>query len=285
MIYFDQSEGRVGSRLPKDLLEYARPCIGLEAQTGADLLISPLETLLPDNVNRPPGSLMLRKHTEAGMLIQRKSGSDMLGSIPHLGSILQRMQQWDSVCWLLVCGKFIPSEKEEVIVDARTSGWQWVSYAGAKDAWCLRGGLIHEEPDDDHGAYWLNRMDANIGKLRKEAIVLPPVQKIVGGMFDQNPWRVTLMSFPGCGEELSRRIAGYTGNLATALFYMSDVNSNRLPGVGIKLKEQWNRYLGLKPGEALIPFDAHGNVVPRPYTEMDDKAIEAMLPAEEKLAA
>lgn len=285
MIYFDQSEGRVGSRLPKDLLQYSRPCIGLEAQTGADLLISPIETPLPDNVNRPPGSLLLRRHAEAGMLVQRKSGSDMLGSIPHLSAILQRMQQWDSVCWLLVCGKFTPSEKEEVVVDARTSGWQWASYAGAKDAWCLRGGLIHEEPDDDHGAYWLNRMDANIGKLRKEAIVLPPVQKTVGGMFDPQPWRTTLMTFPGCGEELSRRIASYTGDLAHALWAMTATEACEIPGVSQKLREQWCRYAGLKPGDALIPFDANDSVIPKPFTQIEDKQIDEMLADKEQVPA
>lgn len=256
MIYLDQSEGRVGTRLSKDLLQYSRPCIGLEAQTGADLLISPVEPPLPDNVNRPPGSLLLRKHTEAGMLIQRKSGGDMLGSIPKLSSILQRMQQWDSVCWLLVCGKFQPDHDECVIADGHRSGWQWASLQGALDAWQLRGGLINHEPDDDFGAHWLNRWDLNIHKLRKDAIGHMPVQKIAGGMFDPQPWKLTLQSFPDCGEELSRQIAGYCSTLMHSIWWMTDPTAPELKGIGPKRKEVWRRWLGLRDGELFLPIMA-----------------------------
>jgi hypothetical protein len=97
-------------------------------------------------------------------------------------------------------------------------------------------------------------------------------------MFDPHPWRITLMTFPGCGEELSRRIAAYTGDLAHALWYMTDLASDRLkavPGVGLKLREQWQHYAGLRPGEALIPFDASDAVIPPPMNvDLTFKQIE-----------
>lgn len=90
MIFYDPTEGRDNTCLSQEIIKLGRPLEGLEAQTGADLLISPLDDILPSNVNRPPGSLLLRKHCEAGMLVQRKSGRDMLNSIPRLAEILQR---------------------------------------------------------------------------------------------------------------------------------------------------------------------------------------------------
>lgn len=267
MIYMDSSEDRMGTRLSEYIREYAQPVAGLEAQTGADLLISPLEEPLPSNVNRPPGSLLLRKHVEAGMLVQRKSGGDMLNSIPKLGSILQRMQQWDTVCWLLVCGDYKPNHEELAIADGRTSGWSWASLQGALDSWVLRGGLIHQEPDDEHGGHWLHRWDMNIHKLRKDAIVKPPVQKTVGGMFDPHPWRITLMSMPDCGEQLSREIAGYCNTLAHSLWWMTDSEIyGNIKGVGDKRRAQWRKWLGLAEDEVLLPIKvadkAYAEIVP-----------------------
>lgn len=261
MIYFDSSEGRLGTRLSEMIRGISRSIIGLEAQTGADLLISPLDAPLPENVNRPPGSLLLRKHTEAGMLIQRKSGGDMLNSIPKLSGILQRMQQWNSINWLMMCGDFRPDENEKVVVDGREprgdDGWQWASLQGAVDMWMLCGGLVHQEPDDEHGGYWLERLNHNIGKIRRDHVVPMPVQKLVGGMFDPHPWRVTLMSFPDCGEQLSRDIANYCDSLAHSLWWMTTMEDvGHIKGVGENRKRAWRRWLGLEDGQILLPINS-----------------------------
>lgn len=257
MIFYDSSEGREGTRLSQTARDISRSIIGLEAQTGADLLISPLDMPLPDNVNRPPGSLLLRKHTEAGMLVQRKSGGDLLNSIPKLTNILQRMQNWSEMNWLLVCGKYWPNDSEEVVCEGRTTGWQWVSLDGALNAWALRGGLISYQPDDDHGGYWLERWNDSIRKLEREHVIPPPVQKIVGGMFDPHPWRTTLMSLPDCGEQLSREIANYCDSLAHSLWWMTETqNIGHIKGVGPERKRAWRRWLGLADDEVLMPVKA-----------------------------
>lgn len=253
MIYYDPTEGRDNTRLSQDILKIAKPIEGLEAQTGADLLISPLDDILPSNVNRPPGNMLLRKHCEAGMLVQRKSGRDLLNSIPRLAEILQRMEQWKSISWLLVCGNFDYNDGN-LKVNGFPTDWSWGSYQGALDAWQLRGGYVHIEPTDDNGGIWLNRWNDNIKKMSREHVISRQVEKITGGIFDPHPWRVVLQGFPDCGPELSARIAEYCGSLASALWYMS-TDESHIPGIGVKRKQQWRRWLGLKEGSILLPIE------------------------------
>lgn len=269
MIYYDHSEGRIGTRLAQSARDIAARIVGLEAQTGADLLISPVDASLPENVNRPPGSILLRKHIDSGMLIQRKSGGDLLNSIPKLTAILQRMQAQGSICWLLICGKYEPSADNKVICEGRETDWAWASLQGALDAWVLRGGYIHQEPDDEHGGDWIERWNHNIKKLSKEHVIQPPVQKISGGMFDPHPWRQTLMSFPDCGEELSRQIANYTDTLAHALWWMTDDTApGHIKGIGVERRKAWRRWLRLADDEVLLPVKTderyHVTEVPQP---------------------
>lgn len=73
MIYIDHTEGRDNTRLSQSILDISKPIIGLETQTGADILITPLDEPLPPNVNIPPAKPVLKRHCEAGMLIQRIS--------------------------------------------------------------------------------------------------------------------------------------------------------------------------------------------------------------------
>lgn len=269
MIYIDHTEGRENTKLSPEILRIAKSIIGLEAQTGADLLITSCDEKLPPNVNIPPAKPILKRCCESGMLVQRKTGGDMLGSIPHLSEILQRMQQWNTVCWLMVCGEFKPSSDNLVVVNGRPTDWAWASFRGAVDAWQLRGGLVAEHPDDYYGGVWLNRWDANIHKLGRDHIIHKPVEKIIGGMFDPYPWRQVLMGFPDCGPELSMRIAEYCGSLAHSIWWMTDTGSTgNIPGVGAKRKEAWRHWLGLADDEVMMPLKAdekyHVTEVPQP---------------------
>lgn len=256
MIYIDHTEGRDNTRLSQSILDISKPIIGLETQTGADILITPLDEPLPPNVNIPPAKPVLKRHCEAGMLIQRKSGGDLLGSIPKLTDILQRMQQASPVCWLLICGRY-ENHDGKIFCEGRPTEWLWSSMKGATDAWQLRGGHLHEEFTDADGADWLARWNRNIGKLNRDIIIGKPVQKIVGGMFDPMPWRSVLMALPDCGPELSQRIAEHCGSLAHSLWWITEPTGfGKIPGITDSKRKAWARYMGLKEDEVLMPIAA-----------------------------
>jgi len=149
MIYFDSTEAREDSKLAQSVINAGKGIQGLEAATGADILISPInDRELPADVRKPPGRILIRKFIKGGFLIQRKSGGDYLSSIPNLDSILHRMKQWDeAIPWLLVTGVF-RDHHGKVRANEHSTDWNWASAQGAKDAWQLRGGMLHEETTD-----------------------------------------------------------------------------------------------------------------------------------------
>ena len=253
MIYYDDSE--VGTRLGQSVIEVGVPLTGLEQYTGADFLISPLLKPLPRIVHSGPGLDRINEHLAVGMLVQRKSEADFLSSIPKLDHILQRMQNRGSICWLLVNGTFKPID-EHVMVNGRTTGWKWRAYRGALDAWQFRGGMVHEEPTDALGDEWLLAWDRKLPALLKstDKLITPkPLAGIDGGIFHPRPWEQTLASLPDCGPQRAEVIGSYCGTLASSLWWITDPNAKPLPGIGPKLREKWQRYLGLTAHQSLVP--------------------------------
>lgn len=254
MIYYDITESRVGTRLSDKVVEVGKPVIGLERETGADLLISAAEGVLPGNVLHPPGSLLLNKYLSEGMLVQRKSGMDLLGSIPDLTNIIVRMRSVPSkMNWLLVCGKYWRSPQGFVSNDGHQSKWQWDSFQGALDAWQMMGGLLHMGEDDDDCAQWILRWDAKLKKtllgLDREIYEKPIVPKL--GLIDPHPQRSTLMTLPGCGDVLSIRIMEKCGTLASAIEWLTQEEPIGVHGVGKEKVDGWRKWLGLKEGQVM----------------------------------
>lgn len=261
MIYFDPSESRAGTRLPTSVVEKGKSVTGLEDATGADLLITAWDGVLRGGMlGKPPLSIMLGKALESGMLIQRKSGMDMLGSIPHLGHIFQRMQmaseEYGTPLWLAYTGRFYPNLMKNVECNDRDSDWHWNAFQGALDMWSLRGGMVHWESDDEMLGEWILRWDEKLPKLLNDPdIVLSPRPKsrLTGGTIDPAPWRRTLESFPGVGSVLSNRISQRTGSLADAIWWMSHTELFDIQGVGEKMSDSWRKWFGLPEGWCLCP--------------------------------
>jgi hypothetical protein len=253
MIYYDQTEGRANSRLPPVVIEAGLPVVGLEPATGADLLITEREGLA-GNVNRPPGSVMLPMYIEHGFLVQRKSGSDFLNSIPELTNILWRMRMASketiALPWLLVCGEFRPSSDGHVICEGRETGWTWHSIEALKESWQMMGGFISFQPSD----YWCgetilrwDRKGAVWAKDMERGFVEKP--SVPEATWGPNKWRETLMTFPNCGDVMSDRIARHAGRLCDALVWMSEVTSYGVQGVGQKTLERFRQHFGLQDNE------------------------------------
>lgn len=257
MIYVDVSEARAVSRLHPKLALNAHKIVGLEAATGADILISTLEDALPGNVNRPPGSLLFKKHVESGMLIQRKTGSDALNSIPNMHNLIARMRASGAkMCWLLVTGYLVRRpETNKVLCEGRPTDWHWVAYQATLDAWQVLGGYTHYEPDDLMAVDWILSWDRKLPLLLQEVALglaeKPLTPKL--GSIDPHPERVTLMTFPGCGDQTSNKIMDRFPSLASCIEWMSQPFSKdtAMYGVGEETIKGWRRWLGLLEGEVM----------------------------------
>ncbi len=258
MIYYDVTEGRRNTLLSQSIVDLGQPVVGLEPATGADLLISPREGLA-GNVNRPPGKVQLPMYLDNSFLVQRKSGSDFLNSIPHLANIIWRMRTagdpHNARCWLLVCGTMECDPDMTVRMSGRSSGWAWASVQGALEFWQLMGGGISINPSDEICGTILERWNRNIEKwaidLERSGLEKQELPVMIA---DENPWRRTIMTFPGCGDIMSDAIAQHAKRLCDALVWMSETGSHGVRGVGAKTLERFRQHLGLEDSEHIVIF-------------------------------
>jgi hypothetical protein len=233
MIFYDPSESKQGTRLPEPIVKSGVALPGLEALTGADLLLSPLLLKL-DELDSKPSQIKFAKHAEAGMFIQRKTGRDVTHLITDHSEIIARMHPWCKriAPWLLLVGSYNCNKDGALVVDGQALQWSYEAFIAALDAWQYQGtvtsnfdgGGITVLPRDIIVTPWVNRW---LDKLRapESTKILAPKQasQILTLTKDENqPWRVTLMTFPGIGEELATRIADYCGTLADSLAFISN---------------------------------------------------------------
>lgn len=253
MIYYDSTEARVGTRLPQEVIEAGLPVYGLEHWTGADILISTKDGEMPSNVMKPPGSLIWQSYVNQGMLIQRKSGNDLLGSLPNLHNLILRMRlSGCKMSWLMVCGEY-EQAGDKVAVDGIVSGYHWNAYKSISENWQAMGGYYHEEVSDAHCGQWILKWDkkfpmllADIEKGLKEKPITPEV-----GNLDPQKNRITLMTFPGVGDHLSLDVLEHNGRLCDALVWLSQPKAFGVKGFGVKTNKRCREWLELMDGEAL----------------------------------
>lgn len=286
MIGYDPTESREQSPIKDALKDHGVAVKGLEAATGADLFISKhdldpnclahpkahdIGRALTSSMSVPdvvastgapmPFVLRVKRFVEAAIgreliLVQRKSGGDLIGSIPDLSRKLLLMQDWTDRAWLLITGKFESSPSGKVIVNGRSTDFDYNAMLGAIDAWQERGGYVAWIEKDGLVTNWLRLAEKREQKRDGEKAVLfrKPVQQLVGPD-DKDAWVATLMSFPGVGPELATRIAEYSGSLGSALWFMSNEDSwkwnDRPEGWGPLLSRKARERFGLLPGQQL----------------------------------
>lgn len=286
MIGYDPTEAREQSPIRESLKDGAVTTKGLEAATGADLFIS-RNDVDPNCLAHPkafeigralmlgmdkkevvvslevpmPFVIKISKFVDAAMerdivLVQRKSGGDLIGSIPDLSRKLLLMQDWTDRVWLLITGKFESSPSGKVVVNGRQTEFDYNAMLGAIDAWQERGGYVAWVERDSLVINWLRLVEKREQKRSGDKAILfrKPVQQLVGPD-DKDAWVATLMSFPGIGPELAIRIADYSGSLASALWFLSSEDSyswdGRPEGYGPLLSKKARERFGLLPGQFL----------------------------------
>lgn len=152
MIFIDPSELRETSNLKRYISDVVyKELPGLEANTGADLMVS------PDGLPFPRNDRLLQVHIDnSAKLIQLKFGHDLPQSIidGRLNEALARMQATDAMicqCWLEFVGLLgYDSTKGMATINGQlTYGnvpMKWIQINSAINAWLDRGGVYHHLP-------------------------------------------------------------------------------------------------------------------------------------------
>jgi len=235
MIFIDPSETTKQSKLPEAVVRAGYTLSGLERMTGADFLISALDSpKLTKASPAPIHRIKLQKHTNSGLLVQRKDGNDLLASIPKLREIYARMSDWVDLVppWLLVVGEFKRDRRGKVIVNGRATKWNWSSYVGALDGWQLAGGGLTSLPKTKDIMGWVdgwhNEKLARVIKSPERVVIHQPVQVTL-----KDDWWVFLSALPEIGPEKARRLADWLPAAwqtpAFALHYLSDLDNIHHP--------------------------------------------------------
>lgn len=258
MIFFDASETREGSRISR-LVEVGQLTIGLEAMTGADMLISPLDLSLP--VTLKPGLVLhkkvLQQHCAAGWLVQRKSGMDLVHSIPSLTlNILPRMRVWSEWCWLLSTGWHDRNDSGNVIFGGNQLPTEtaWSGLQGSLLAWQLDGGYYASLANDALVVPWLEQVDSTLqtwhdqGGRPDKWVSHKPTREVLRA--DNEPALAILMALPGIGITKARACLAIWGSLAVCLMWLSDPELYELDpdlypsGIGLKTVQSIKECLG-----------------------------------------
>jgi len=263
-IYIDPSE--TNTHLPESVVRAAVQLPGLEAYTGADILVSILNEPKITNLNNPPRIeiIKLERHLAAGMLVQRKT-TDLLASIPRLKESLIKMESAKPRygAWLLFVGDLtVDRETGTAKINGQSSHWQWSVVRNAIRRWQWRGGYVDFLKYDNMIAEWLGNCLDEIAKLEAEPEVVvelrQPVQRIIGQQIDElrNVALQALMAFPDIGLKTAQLILDYCGSLAQCIVFLSNPTSLALEtkpkGLGPTLFANFSRWLGLNPGETLV---------------------------------
>ena len=250
MIVCDATELRQGSKLP-DIPGVVASDI-LEKLTGADIMVSP--------VSLPPKSEgLIKKHLERGaVLIQRKSGEDLIASIPtRLENSLAKMTStayYPYQSMLLFSGKLEISPAGMAIVNGNETGMSYMAVIGALDAWTLRGGTYINLPSDDLIPEFLRDKEKRIQDYSTHPVrysyPVAPFQRVE----DVTDWRITLATFPLIGEaraqkvkqELIRMKLG--DSLLQALVYLTNGSIITPDGGGRTVVAACREWMGLPDG-------------------------------------
>lgn len=264
----------------------AQPFPGLEAETGADIIISALQM--------PLAPATLKHHIQAGaLLIQRKSGLDLVSSIGgRLWSSLARMRatgarQWQ--CVLLTTGVFLPDPRDGTCLVAVPTvypdghvEWRYLSHPEPRQYsavlsclrhWCWYGGVVVQLPSDDLIPRWLEETELRLVEKVVARLKGGVVKEIWdGGEIDwpddtgdplQEPrevkdWRRILAAFPGVGPARATALreamlrAGMADNLMQALVAITDPEPLSVPGWGPGLRRRVREALGLEENEIIL---------------------------------
>ena len=272
MIYYDPTEAREGSRLPDALLKAGKPLIGLEAYTAADLLLSANTIELEQLDDTRLAQIKFAKLLERGMLVQRKTGRDVVNFITDHSQVASKMLPWckQFAPWLLLIGNYTCDKDGHLVVDGQALNWEYAAYVSALEAWQYQGidgalfdgGGVTILPRDNVAGAWATRWLDRLQNLDPTKDIAPfkPSQTVTSKSgHDDYPWRATLMTFPGIGLDTATKLAQYCGTLANSLTFLSNPdhialkhNHDYPKGIGPSKFADAHRWLGLEISDTQV---------------------------------
>lgn len=260
MILYDPTENRAGTRLPDAIRAAGREMAGLEALTAADLLITSDGFYMPEVSEEMPGALVeaFAESVRTGILIQRKSGRDLISSLPELNRILTTMQAWSPQPWLVSTGE-IRERGGYVVSEGMKTKTHYVSYVAKMTAWQRSGGYWLPLESDDHLTGWIKGWEegwlADSGSKTVEMVRRTERSLVPAG------WWERLTVIPGIGIKTAEAIGEWLPeghrNMITVLSYLSNYEGNYRKddhpvGVGAGTFEAVRAWLMLRPGYQLV---------------------------------
>ena len=199
-LFYDGSEARYSSTLPKDVIEYGYQWNRVEAETGGDFVVTPglslthkailmsrkytvvqianaLGVTVPEAAKMQSGiddmdSVLYEYLYLGSIVVQRKSGADLIASVQgsRLGESLSRMNRavpYRSQRMLLYTGVF--SELNgNVVLDGKETGLKYSAFVMALTAWCNRGGTLINLASDAHTLEWIKLLEKQLESYKHE---------------------------------------------------------------------------------------------------------------------
>ena len=186
-------------------------------------------------------------------LVERKAVPDLLSSIAdnRLLDQASRMTAFTKWAYLVITGLFVPDATGRLLLEGRSTNWDWASLQGALlSVQELGVAVVYALSDADYPATLLrlaNRSHAGV-RIAPRRVAAP----LTAG-------EVILTALPGIGDHHARQLLDYCISPAWALTYISGDNPmNKVPGIGMGIRQRVRSALGLQEDEYLsvMMFDS-----------------------------
>jgi hypothetical protein len=263
----------VESRATEINLPNAKRVEGLEALTGADMMISRLT--LPATTR----ALILKHLYESALLIQCKFGEDLAASVgDRLNDSLARMismTRRTALHWLLFVGTLACDFDGIAFIDGHKThvGMKFDTIDGAIVGWLARGGVYYSLSRKGLLAPWCEDMERRLGQYNAEQykyiLSKPEFPDDLPSVHDdalQIPIRVkdarrALIGFNGLGVELVNRLWEFCGDYKSVMQLLTDPDSaGKVEGIGKGTIASIRKQCGLQDGdEPLQSYSANGS--------------------------
>lgn len=214
-IFTDPSELRENSLFPSGVSVI--PCPGLEAETGADFVISriPID---------PVSALSLHIQSKS-LFCQRKSGYDAIGDFNQIWLEIARFQLLKipmQQCFILPIGRFYPDDAGLLRVEDKTSidihRITYLTYLKNEAAWGYSGIQVRRLNDEVELALFIQAQFEELQRIEsrgnKKEVVTKGTEWVYDDPFQEvteiNDWRTLLLSgIKGVGIETVKNLIQY----------------------------------------------------------------------------
>ncbi len=253
MIIVDSSETRKGTTMPT--LDGAIISDDLEARTGADFMVSPMDMPITTDA-------LLEQHVKNGAIfIQRKHGRDLASSIgERMNTALSRMLAWGAIrpqCVLMFIGVMTCNRNDNAVINKQQTNKSYWSILGATQKWVDRGGSFVSLPRATVLQGWCDMRIRHMQEYRKKYVkeIWPaPPEVLAHDKFLQTlmpvfDGRVLLASIPGIGSKAANLLyETFDTDIAAALCWLTTPpkkTTTKIKGIGPKTFEAARKFLNL----------------------------------------